>query len=98
MLATEPKVAMVAPRARSRAARNGIQGVLAFRGAGDRGVTLEVEAVGRPAVLAAAALCHATRVPRTFTHGTSAQRVRWSRKGFETGQTQACDTFGAPPL
>jgi uncharacterized protein len=37
-------------------------------------------------------------VPESFTHGTSAQCVRWFRKGFETGQTQACDTFGAPAL
>jgi predicted metalloprotease len=32
-------------------------------------------------------------VPDAFTHGTSAQRVRWFRRGFETGQVQACDTF-----
>jgi predicted metalloprotease len=37
-------------------------------------------------------------VPESFTHGTSAQRVRWFRKGFETGQTQACDTFNASSL
>jgi len=37
-------------------------------------------------------------VPESFTHGTSAQRVRWFRKGFETGQTQACDTFNASNL
>jgi uncharacterized protein len=33
--------------------------------------------------------------PETFTHGTSAQRVRWFRKGFETGAFEACDTFSA---
>jgi predicted metalloprotease len=32
-------------------------------------------------------------VPDAFTHGTSAQRVRWFRRGLETGQVQACDTF-----
>jgi predicted metalloprotease len=32
-------------------------------------------------------------VPDAFTHGTSAQRVRWFRRGFETGQVQQCDTF-----
>jgi len=37
-------------------------------------------------------------VPESFTHGTSAQRVRWFSKGFESGQTQACDTFGASSL
>jgi hypothetical protein len=37
-------------------------------------------------------------VPEAFTHGTSEQRVRWFKKGFETGQTQVCDTFGASSL
>ncbi|HUN92716.1 MAG TPA: neutral zinc metallopeptidase [Burkholderiaceae bacterium] len=32
-------------------------------------------------------------VPETFTHGTSAQRVRWFRSGFDNGTLQACDTF-----
>ncbi|MGE0481952.1 MAG: neutral zinc metallopeptidase [Phycisphaerae bacterium] len=32
-------------------------------------------------------------VPDSFTHGTSAQRVRWFRKGFETGDINAGDTF-----
>ncbi|TMQ18529.1 MAG: hypothetical protein E6J90_19980 [Deltaproteobacteria bacterium] len=31
--------------------------------------------------------------PETFTHGTSAQRVRWFRRGFDTGKFDACDTF-----
>ena len=30
--------------------------------------------------------------PETFTHGSSAQRVRWFRRGFETGRLEACDT------
>jgi len=34
-----------------------------------------------------------TVVPETFTHGTSAQRVRWFRRGLEMGTLQACDTF-----
>jgi predicted metalloprotease len=33
--------------------------------------------------------------PETFTHGTSAQRVSWFRRGMETGAIEACDTFGA---
>ena len=36
-----------------------------------------------------------TVVPDSFTHGTSAQRVRWFRRGFDTGKVDNCDTFGA---
>ena len=31
--------------------------------------------------------------PESFTHGTSAQRVSWFRRGLETGRTGNCDTF-----
>jgi predicted metalloprotease len=34
-------------------------------------------------------------VPDSFTHGTSEQRVRWFRVGFESGNFDACDTFSA---
>jgi len=34
-------------------------------------------------------------VPDSFTHGTSAQRVRWFRTGFDSGDFAACDTFVA---
>ena len=37
-------------------------------------------------------------VPDSFTHGTSEQRVRWFRKGFETGDTKQGDTFSATSL
>jgi predicted metalloprotease len=37
-------------------------------------------------------------VPDAFTHGSSAQRARWFRAGFEAGQIAACDTFGAKSL
>lgn len=32
-------------------------------------------------------------VPESFTHGTSAQRVGWFRRGLESGSIEACDTF-----
>jgi len=35
-------------------------------------------------------------VPDAFTHGSSAQRVKWFRRGLETGQVRACDTFSTP--
>jgi uncharacterized protein len=34
-------------------------------------------------------------VPDSFTHGSSEQRVRWFRTGFDTGSLKACDTFAA---
>lgn len=37
-------------------------------------------------------------VPESFTHGTSAQRMRWFRKGYESGQLKDGDTFNAPNL
>lgn len=37
-------------------------------------------------------------VPERFTHGTSAQRVRWFRRGFDSGQLNACDTFESDRL
>jgi uncharacterized protein len=37
-------------------------------------------------------------VPESFTHGTSAQRVRWFKKGFETGDVRQGDTFKAKEL
>jgi hypothetical protein len=32
-------------------------------------------------------------VPESFTHGTSAQRMAWLRKGLESGDPRVCDTF-----
>ncbi|MGB9108502.1 MAG: neutral zinc metallopeptidase, partial [Telluria sp.] len=37
-------------------------------------------------------------VPDSFTHGTSAQRVRWFTKGLQTGSVEQCNTFEARQL
>jgi len=37
-------------------------------------------------------------VPDSFTHGTSAQRIRWFRKGLESGDFSKGDTFSAREL
>lgn len=37
-------------------------------------------------------------VPDAFTHGTSAQRMYWFKKGFESGDIRQGDTFNAPDL
>ncbi|MEW6706674.1 MAG: neutral zinc metallopeptidase [Pseudomonadota bacterium] len=39
-----------------------------------------------------------TVVPESFTHGTSAQRVAWFRRGLQAGRLQDCDTFNATEL
>jgi len=36
--------------------------------------------------------------PESFTHGSSEQRMRWFKRGLETGSVQACDTFKAAQL
>jgi predicted metalloprotease len=37
-------------------------------------------------------------IPDSFTHGTSEQRIRWFRKGLETGELRQGDTFSARSL
>lgn len=39
-----------------------------------------------------------TVVPDAFTHGTSAQRMYWFKKGFQTGDISQGDTFSDPSL
>jgi predicted metalloprotease len=39
-----------------------------------------------------------TIVPESFTHGTSAQRVAWFKRGLQTGSVQQCNTFEARSL
>jgi uncharacterized protein len=36
--------------------------------------------------------------PESFTHGSSEQRVRWFKRGYESGSVQTCDTFAANSL
>ena len=46
-------------------------------------------------------LQHQTRgsvTPDSFTHGSSAQRVRWFKRGLTEGRLAACDTFSAKAL
>ena len=37
-------------------------------------------------------------VPDAFTHGTSEQRARWFKKGYQTGDMRQGDTFAATAL
>ena len=37
-------------------------------------------------------------VPDSFTHGSSEQRVRWFKRGYDGGSIGACDTFGNQTL
>ncbi|MEP7182148.1 MAG: neutral zinc metallopeptidase [Betaproteobacteria bacterium] len=37
-------------------------------------------------------------VPESFTHGSSEQRVRWFKRGIESGRPKDCDTFAAESL
>lgn len=36
--------------------------------------------------------------PESFAHGTSAQRVRWFKRGLDSGSLDQCDTFGTRQL
>ena len=41
---------------------------------------------------------HGTVVPDAFTHGSSAQRVRWFKRGLESGSLEQCNAFSAERL
>ncbi|HEY2946523.1 MAG TPA: neutral zinc metallopeptidase [Vicinamibacteria bacterium] len=54
------------------------------------------EALGAASAIGDDRLQRATQgyvVPESFTHGSSAQRAGWFRRGFESGRVQSCDTF-----
>jgi predicted metalloprotease len=34
-------------------------------------------------------------VPESFTHGSSAQRISWLKRGIDGGDMAQCDTFGS---
>jgi len=36
--------------------------------------------------------------PESWTHGSSAMRMRWFKRGFDSGRLDQCDTFAADPL
>ncbi len=36
--------------------------------------------------------------PESWTHGSSAMRTRWFKRGFDSGQAKQCDTFSASAL
>ena len=56
------------------------EGLKAAHAIGDD--TLQQEAQGRV-------------VPDSFTHGTSAQRMEWLKRGIDSGDPDRCDTFAA---
>ena len=36
--------------------------------------------------------------PESFTHGSASQRIRWFRRGLDSGEIRACDTFASAQL
>ena len=69
--------------------------------AGRRGIGMPARRGARLATYAAAQIgddtlqkkSQGTIVPETFTHGSSAQRVNWFKRGVEGGSVERCNTF-----
>jgi len=53
------------------------------------------EGLGAAAAIGDDRLTKGRVAPDRFTHGTSAQRVEWFRRGLQSGRVDACDTFNA---
>ncbi len=83
-----------------------LAGVWAFHANQDRGGKMIDEADVDQALDAAAAIgddmlqrqAQGKVVPDSFTHGTSEQRVRWFKRGLQSGDMNRCDTFRAQQL
>jgi hypothetical protein len=83
-----------------------LAGVWAYHANQDRGGKMIQEADVDQALAAATAIgddrlqkqAQGRVVPDSFTHGTSAQRVRWFNRGLQSGEMKNCDTFRASQL
>src|SRR5882724_822443 len=83
-----------------------LAGVWAYHANQDRGGKMITEADVDQALAAATAIgddrlqrqAQGRVVPDSFTHGSSAQRVRWFNRGLESGEMKNCDTFRAQQL
>jgi uncharacterized protein len=80
-------------------------GIWANRSRGGKNIQLEEgdieEALNAAAAIGDDRLQRQTQgqvVPESFTHGTSEQRARWFRTGFQTGDVRQCDTHRASTL
>ena len=84
-----------------------LAGVWAYHASHDPGGTLKLsDGDVEQAITAATAIGDDTLqkqaqgriVPDSFTHGSSAQRVRWFKTGLDNGDIRRCDTFNAKQL
>ena len=75
--------------------------VLALDGVTDSGVSVALDVLRAANAIGDDTLQKQAQghvVPDSFTHGTSQQRVKWFRKGFETGDIRQGDTFSSSHL